>query len=142
MLMRACQKSVNANIRVQIRPINGGTVDFKMAPFLGRSQRKSWVKSYRDANESAVFQVKAKQFVIDVNFRNKRWRLHNHRSLTRVPPMFKPTLDDFCASRRENSTDLGNFLRFKAMIKRHCEVVHPNLAFVASLNHMHMDSLR
>jgi len=61
-----------------------------MVSLLGRGKGKRRVKGDRHADESAVFQTKPKQFIIDANFRNERWRLHSDKSLTGVPLMFKP----------------------------------------------------
>jgi hypothetical protein len=56
--------------------------------------------------------------------------------------MFKPTLDNFSAALQENSTNVANFSRCKAVIESDCEVVDPYFAFVPSLEHMHMNSFR
>jgi len=55
--------------------------------------------------------------------------------------MFKPPFHDLCAALRHQAANLGDLLRFKAMIEGHREVVQPDLAFVARLEDMHMNSL-
>jgi hypothetical protein len=83
MLRRPGQESFHANIRIQVRPVNRGAVNFKPGALFGRSESQRWIKTNRHTDKSAILQMIPEDFFVNGDFFDGRRSLHGYLDLSR-----------------------------------------------------------